>query len=251
MEIRGIEDKLNKLRTQRDDDRSLLAALKQTAEAQNALAALQEECGKDFGELDESVREDTYSFTKFNIPVPASLPNDGDDQGKELTQIIDDMVDAARMKHDAANNRFRSAVEDTSNAQRVLSEKTALLANSQRSLAQVKSKLQAALGSVEKVRRSLDALRQHEEELGETTVPVSMTEETPREILQFINERIESADQAALNSVYQPAIVKKLFRKLRKIVSLFCILVLSLKGLISLAVAINSGQTTRCFVSML
>ena len=219
MEIRSIEDKLARLRSRRDDDRSLLAALKQTAEAQNALVALQEECGKDFGDLEETLRDDSYSFTKFNISVPASLPNDGDEQGKELAKLIDDMADAARSKHDAANNRLRRLAEDTGNAQRMVSEKTALLANNQRLLTQAKSKLQTVTSSVEKVRRTLDALRKHEEELGEATVPASVTEEAPREVLQFINERIEAVDQAAFSSVHQPAIVRKLFKKLRKLVS--------------------------------
>ena len=219
MEIRSIEDKLARLRSRRDDDRSLLAALKQTAEAQNALVALQEECGKDFGDLEETLRDDSYSFTKFNISVPASLPNDGDEQGKELATLIDDMADAARSKHDAANNRLRRLAEDTGNAQRMVSEKTALLANNQRLLTQVKSKLQTVTSSVEKVRRTLDALCKHEEELGEATVPASVTEEAPREVLQFINERMEAVDQAAFSSVHQPAIVRKLFKKLRKLVS--------------------------------
>lgn len=219
MEIRAIEERLEKLKRQKEDDMIIVDALKRTAESQNALVALREECAKDFAELEENMREESYSFTKFNIPVPPSLPNDGDDDGAQLTKVIDKMADEARSKHDAANNHFRNVSEEAANAQKVVSEKTALMTSNQRSLTQVKAKLQAASGSVEKVKQLVAELRKLEEQQEEAAPPDSVSEEAPREILQFINERIAAVEESGLDYTYAPSVCKKLFKKLKKKVS--------------------------------
>jgi len=218
LEIRQIEDKMDMLKRKIEDESMVLEALKQTADSQNALASLREQCEKDFEAMEENIREETYSLTKFNIPVPTSLPNEGDEEGDGLRTTIEAMLNGARSKHDAANGHFRSASEDAVKSQKIVSEKTALLANSQRSLVSIRAKLQATAGSVEEVRKLVDALRTHEENLGESTLPPSATEESPREILEYLSERLEATEESAMDASV-PEIVKKILKKLKKMVS--------------------------------
>lgn len=196
----------------------ILEALKQTADSQNALASLREQCEKDFESLEENIRDESYSLTKFNIPVPPALPNEGDEEGDQLLKTIEAMANGARSKHDAANGHFRSASEDAVKSQKIVSEKTALLANSQRSLASIRAKLQATAGSVEEVRKLVDTLRTHEENLGESTLPPSATVESPREILEYLSERLETVEESAMDASV-PEIAKKILKKLKKMVS--------------------------------
>lgn len=218
LEIRQIEDKMDKLKRKIEDESMILEALKQTADSQNALASLREQMEKEFEALEENIFDEKYSLTKFNIAVPAKLPKDGDEHGTQLSQAIETMANAARDKHDAANAHFRSASDDAVKSQKIVSEKTALLASSQRSLTSVKAKREAASGSVEEIRKLVAALRKYEENLGEVTVPPSVNEESPREILQFLGERLEALEETALDANAQK-VAKKIFKKITKSVS--------------------------------
>jgi len=217
LEIRKLEDKCDALKRQIEDETITLEALKQTANAQNALNVLREQIEKEFESLEEMIREESYSFTKFNIDVPTSLPRDGDDEGSQLSTVVKKIADGAREKHDTANAHYGSASEDAIRSQKIVSEKTALLTSSQRSLSQVKAKLQTASASVENIRKLVEALRKHEDKLGEVAVPDTVTEEAPREILQFISERMEALEEANLDA-NGPEIARKLFKKLKKLV---------------------------------
>lgn len=220
LEIRKIEDHMEKLRRKIDDESIVLESLKHTADAQNSLLTLQEQCEKEIDGIDESIREESYSLSKFDIAAPAQLPKDGDDDGDKLSKAIEAMSAAARAKFDEADARLDRAKDDTMNTQKIVSEKSSLLAGSQKTLTLVKSKLLALAGSVADVQKTVEDLRRHETKRGAT---LSATEDTPRELLQYLDERLEELEEDApdLNAA---KVARKIIKRLSKMVSVVVVM---------------------------
>jgi cell division septum initiation protein DivIVA len=216
LEIRQIEEKMDKLKRQIDDESIVLESLKHTADAHNSLLTLQEQCEKELDVLDDNIREDSYSLTKFDIVVPKHLPRDGDDDGDQLSKAIEALSEAAREKYDVAGARLDRAKDDTMNTQKIVSEKSALSAGSQKTLTSVKSKLLALAGSVADVQKVVEELRQHETRRGAT---LTATEDTPRELLQYLDKRLEELEEDVpdLNAA---KVTKKIMKLVMKRVSM-------------------------------
>lgn len=206
---------MDKLKRKIDDENIVLESLKHTADAQSSLLTLQEQCEKELDGLDESIREESYSLTKFDITVPAHLPRVGDDDGDQLSQAIEAMAQAAREKYEAADGRLIKAKDDAMNTQKIVSEKTAFLSGSQKTLISVKSKLLSLAGSVGDVQKVVEELRRHEASRGAT---LTATEDTPRELVQYLDEKLEELEEDApdLNATN---VARKLIKRLTRMVS--------------------------------
>ena len=135
-EIRSYEEKNDKLSREIEDDHLALADLRHSAEAHNAIAVLQEQCVKDLEILNENIRDESYRLQKFNIDIPASLPGatGGDEDGRELTTLLEGIVDLASSKYESLSLEHSKATEETNALQRVISEKNALLRHDQEAL---------------------------------------------------------------------------------------------------------------------
>lgn len=215
---------MDHLKRKIEDENIVLEALKQTTESQNALISLREQCAKEFEALEENIHDEEYTLTKQNIVVPKSLPKDDDEDGENLAKVIETMSNDARDKYDAANIFFRNASDEAVKSQKIVSEKTALLANCQRSLNTVKSKLQIATGSIHEIRKVLNDVSEGVVALKEESFPMTVAQEAPREILAFIDKRLSDVEE---NKDSIPAMfVNKILKKIRKMVRLqryFCI----------------------------
>lgn len=205
---------MEKIKRKIDDESIVLESLKHTADAYNSLLTLQEQCEKELDGLDENIREESYTLTKFDIVAPAQLPREGDDDGDQLAKAIEAMSDAAREKFDAADGRLDRAKDDAMNTQRVVSEKSALLSGNQKTLGAVKSKLLTLAGSVAEVQKTVEELRRHESTIGAS---FTATEDTPRELVQYLDKRLDALEEEApdLNAA---KVARKILKRLGKMV---------------------------------
>ena len=219
-EIRSLEEKIDKLKRDIEDDQIALRDLRHCAEAQNAIVVLREQSTKDLEALQESLQEQSFVLQKFNMASPQDLPgaHGGDDAGDELTHVIDTLVDQVSSKYESANFELSKATEDMNQVQRVVSEKSALLSHDQQSLASKKARLtqlEAKNGSIDKVRRVVEELRQYETNNGISTTHQTLDESKPEELMSYLESRLEEVDAESTDGI-QPQLIKKVITRLKK-----------------------------------
>ena len=216
-EIRELEDSMEKLRRKIDDETTILESLKHTADAHNSLRTLQEQCEKEIDLLDENVREETYKLSKFDVVAPTPLPRDGDDEGDQLTKVFESMMLVSRDKHRSAVGRFDRFNEDVQNTQKVIAEKSAVLAGNQKTLTSLKTKLSTLTSSLQSVQKSVEALRVREARLGFTVNP---DEDSPRELINYIDSRLDELEEDDDPNVNVAKTSRKILKRLKKMVSI-------------------------------
>lgn len=216
-EIRELEDSMEKLRRKIDDETTILESLKHTADAHNSLRTLQEQCEKEIDVLDENVREETYKLSKFDVVAPTPLPRDGDDEGDQLTKVFESMMLVSRDKHRSAVGRLDRFTEDVQNTQKVIAEKSAVLAGNQKTLTSLKTKLSTLTSSLQSVQKSVEALRVREARLGFTVNP---DEDSPRELLDYIDSRLDELEEDDDPNVNVAKTSRKILKRLKKMVSI-------------------------------
>ena len=210
---------MEKIKRKVDDETIVLERLKQTAEAQSSLSALKEQCSKELSDLEESIKEEAYSLGKFGMQVETPLPRDGDETGEQLSKEIESKMEAARERFTAAISNLERATDDATNSQKIVSEKTALLAGNQKSLTTVRARLQELEPSVSKMKQLVQELREHEAEQ-RRTLPAD--EYTPGELIKYIEERLDDLEDDAPDANYSKT-AKKVLKKLRTMVRLIVV----------------------------
>ena len=211
-EIRDIEDATEKMRRKIDDENAVLQSLKHTADAQNALVALQEQCDKDIDLLDDILREESYTLNKFEIVTPAQLPRDGDVDGDQLLKVVESMMEAAREKYNAASSRLDRSNHEIVDTQKVIAEKSAIISGNQRALATLKSRQASLSSNIAKVQKTVEELRRQEEQRGYS---LEISGDNPRELIKYIDEQLEELEEGApeLNAA---RVAKNVLKKVRK-----------------------------------
>jgi DNA repair protein RAD50 len=222
-EIRSMEEKIDKYKREIEDDQIALRDLRHSAAAQNAIAVLREQCVKDLETLQEQLQEQSYVMQKFNISSPPELPGarGGDENGEELATAIESTVDSVTSKHESANLELTKVTADMNRIQRLVSEKSALLSHDQQTLAAKKARLNqlgGANGSIDKVRRVVQAVREYQQSIGITTP--NLDESQPQELLAYLESRLEEEEADSTEGI-QPQVIKKVITRLKKQVSIF------------------------------
>ena len=216
-EIRQLEDKIDKVKRQIDDERLTLSTLRNSADAQNQIEVLEEQCAKDLEGLEEGIQDHVSTLQKFNIPmVPTdNLSLEGDDNGDELVKAFDSLADSARSKYDEMHAELSRDTEELTRTNQIISEKTALMSSSQQTLASLKPKIERVGDSVEKAKKVAQDLRRHETALGLT---VRVSEEKPRELVNYLDGRLAAIEEdAPVENTVQTT--QKLMKRLKKLVS--------------------------------
>lgn len=193
-EIRDIEDAMEKMRRKIDDETSVLQSLRHTADAQNALVALQEQCEKDIDLLDDNIREESYILNKFEVTAPNQLPRNGDDDGDQVLKIIESMMETGREKYNAATSRLDRSNTEIVDTQKAIAEKSAIITGNQKALASLKARQATLSSSIAKIQRTVEELRRHEEERGYS---LEITEDNPRDLIKYIDEQLEELEEGA------------------------------------------------------
>jgi chromosome segregation ATPase len=211
-EIRDIEDTMEKIRRRIDDESSVLQSLKNTADAQNALVALQEQCEKDIDLLDDNIREESYTLNKFEIVTPAQLPRNDDIDGDRLLKVVESMMETARQKFDIASGHLEQSNSEIVDIQKVIAEKSAIISGHQKSLASLKSRQATLSGSIAKVQKTVEELRRHEEKRGYS---LEISDDNPRDLIKYIDAQLEELEEGApeLNAA---RVAKNVLKRIKK-----------------------------------
>jgi chromosome segregation ATPase len=86
--IRQLEGHMDDAKRKLNEDKHILKQLRESYDEQNAIVVLQEQCAKEFDNLQESVSDAASSMQRFNLECPKSLPNDDETAG-ELLKTVD------------------------------------------------------------------------------------------------------------------------------------------------------------------
>lgn len=218
IEIRQMEEKIDKIKRELDDDRMTLDALRHSTEAQNSIVVLQEQCAADLEGLEDAFSDQNYTLQKFNIePPPKKLPSEGDDTGGLLVSVVDDVCESVRSKYSAINSDISKNTEEVGKAQQVVSEQSALLASKRHRQATVKTNLDVLSGdsgSRAKVCNVVAELRRHENKIGAS---LTVDENSPQELVNYLDDRLEEIEED-LADLDAPKVAKKVLQKLKKMV---------------------------------
>eukprot|EP00934_Nitzschia_sp_Nitz4_P008970 Nitzschia sp. Nitz4//scaffold260_size33533//17430//22260//NITZ4_007879-RA/size33533-augustus-gene-0.12-mRNA-1//1//CDS//3329544683//8960//frame0 len=221
VEIRSLENKVDQLKREVDDDKIALEYLRQTADSQNAIVVLRDQCVKDLEMLEENVKESSYSLQQFNIKMPESLPGNVDDEdGDELTRCFEKVVDEVTEKYDAINSDLERANADLSKSSQVVSERTALLGHDQRAILikrERMSKLEGPGSAIDAVQNVVTSLRAYERQIGSNT-PMDLDESRPQELLKYLDSRLAEEESQSTEGIPSDT-VRKIMSRLMKQVS--------------------------------
>jgi DNA repair protein RAD50 len=215
-EIRDLEDAMEKLKRKIEDESTILASLKQTADSHSSLLALQEQCEKEIDVLDENVREEAYKLNKFDVVAPTPFPRDGDDEGDQLMQIFNSMKDISRDKLRVAAGRLDEYNNDVHVTEKIIAEKSAILTGNQKALATLRTNLSSLTRSLRIVQKTVEELREHELRLG---LSLSANEEAPRELIKYIDDRLDELEEDDSPDVNVAKVSRKILKRLKKMVS--------------------------------
>lgn len=211
-EIRDAEDAMEKIRRKIEDESSILQSLRHTADAQNALSTLQEQCEKDIDVLDENIREESYSLNKFDIQIPNQLPRADDGDGDQLSKVVDSIMQSVREKYNAVSSRLDKSKDEIVNTQKAIAEKSALLLGNQKTLTSVKSRQGTLENSVAIVRRTIEDLKVHEARHG---LRLTVSDDNPRDLIKHIDNRLDELEEEAPD-INATRVGKKILKRLAK-----------------------------------
>lgn len=176
---------------------------------------LQEQCEKEIDVLEENLREETYKLIKFDVVAPTPLPRDGDDEGDQLMHIFDSMKNFSNDKLKAAAGRLNGYKSDVHMTEKIIAEKSAVLAGNQKSLSSLRTNLSSLTTSLHIVQKTVEELREHELRLGLT---LNANEESPRELIKYIDDRLDELEEDDSPDVNVAKVSRTILKRLKKMV---------------------------------
>jgi hypothetical protein len=218
-QVKSTNEKIDKLKRLIRDDQEVLAELRQCSDKQNEISVLKEQATKELEVLAETLTEHSYDLQKFNIQAPNPWPGTegGDDRGDELLDALEKLASTISQKYDASQSKLSRVEGDASEKQRIVSEKSGLLAHSKQSLDSIRAKFDSATGDSEslgKFKRVVGTIRKSELDDGRTP---TFDENDPKSIVSYLTSRLEEVDQLGGADI-QPEAVKTIADCLKKLV---------------------------------
>lgn len=217
IKLRSCEQKIDLLKREIEDDEMALKDLRRSAESQNSVAVLLEQCTKDFEILQESIQEQQYNFNKFNISVPRELPGVlGDEDGAELTEAVGKIVNDVTSKFEASKLELGSTSGRVALLQNKLSESSALLSHDRRALYTKRARmgqLDGDNGGISEIRSVSSNLRKYEATLGITT-PHTIDETRPQDLSTYLSKRLAEEEAKSTEGI-EPETVRKILTRLK------------------------------------
>ena len=192
--------------------------LRETAEAQHEITVLRQQIERDIEDLKESIRESDFALKSRNIGTPA-ISSSADETADELTAVMDKLAEDVSSKFQIAELELRSAREELNSIQSVVAEKSGLLGRDQQLVHSKRGRLLDLSNDsgIQKVENLMSELRQFEASIGLATPP-SLNETKPKELLAYLEERLEAEEAESLEGM-QPEMVRKVLKKLKSLVS--------------------------------
>lgn len=217
-QIRAKDGQIDMLKREIDYDNVAKKELQKNTDAQNSITVLKEQAVTELENLQESVNENSYAFTKFNMDAPALPAADADANGEDLVETIETFSTETKNKFETTKQELDKAKDDQAEKQRDVSEKSALLSHNKQTLASLRSRLDALggeNGSVGRFQRAVNAIRQYEQSAG---MPSVLQGSDPQVVMAHLSSRLEEIEKAASGSI-QADVLSKIMDDLYKMVS--------------------------------
>ncbi|CAJ1930289.1 unnamed protein product [Cylindrotheca closterium] len=213
-EIRSFEDKSDRLKRDLEEDSDALRDLRETAEAQHEITVLKQQIARDIEDLKESIQESDFALKSRNIDIP-TIELDGDEIGDGLSQAMGKLTEDVSSKFQIADSELRKAREQFNALQNVVAEKSALLTRDQQLVHNKRDKLASlsSEGGIKKVENVVSELRQFEASNAIATPP-ELNETKPKELLTYLEERLEAEEAESLEGI-QPEVISKIIKRLK------------------------------------
>jgi hypothetical protein len=185
---------------------------------QHEVAILKEQICRDQEDLNESIHSSDADLRSRNIAIPTvDIP--GDETGDLLNDAMDTLMADISEKFRASEDEFKKVTDEFYTAQGVASEKKALISYDRQRIeekSQRMEELTSENGGISKVLRVVQELRQFEAASNATTPP-GINESKPRELLAYLDERLEAEEAENVEGI-QPEVVGKILKRLKKLV---------------------------------
>lgn len=197
-----------------EEDSDALRDLRETGEAQHEITVLKQQIERDVEDLKESIQESDFALKSRNIEVP-TIELSGDETGDELNDVMDKLTEGVSSKFQNADAELRKALEHFNALQKVVAEKSALLARDQQLVHSKRGKLfsLSSEGRIKKVENVVSEQRQFEASNGVAT-PSALNETKPKELLAYLEERLEAEEAESLEGI-QPEVISKIMKRLK------------------------------------
>lgn len=192
--------------------------LRENAEMQHEVAILKEQIGRDLEDLKEAIHVSDADLRSRNIDVP-TIGMEGDHTGELLNDAMDTLMADVSEKFRTAEDELKKIIGECNEAQRVVSEKRALFSHEKRSIETQRDRMEELggdTGGIKKVLRVVQELRQFEGSSNVSTPP-GINESKPRELLSYLDERLEAEESENVEGI-QPEVVGKILKRLKKLV---------------------------------
>lgn len=188
--------------------------LRETAEAQHEITVLKQQIERDIEDLKESIQESDFALKSRNIDVP-TIESSWDETGDELNEAMAKLTEDVSSKFQTADSELQKAQEQFNALQNLVAEKSALLARDQQLVLSKRGKLASlnSAGVIKKVETVVSELRQFEVSNGVPTPP-ELNETKPKELLAYLEERLEAEEAESLEGI-QPEVISKIMKRLK------------------------------------
>jgi hypothetical protein len=150
----------------------------------------------------------------------------GDENGDELVEALDTFATAVRDKYETVQQDLDKAKDDQAIKQRVVSEKSAILAHNKQRLISSRNKLDVLSGddgAVSKFQRTVSAIRQFELGAG---IGSAMEGSDPQNVSAHLTARIEELEASSKDDL-QPEVIAKLTGQLMELVRILFVIIVS------------------------
>ena len=218
LEIRSLDEKIYKLKRVIDDDQQVLRDLRQSADAQNEIFVLKDQCVKDIENLRDIIRENSFDFQKYVIPTPDPVQVSKDDEsGNALVEAMEKLASRVSEKFDDARNKLLTITDEVASKQRIVTQKKALLSHNQQTFESLTVKirvLNGENGSYGKYQRIVRTVKRFELENGVST---TIEESNPQIAVNHITAKLERIDENTLEGLTGD-VLYKLFKQIKKMV---------------------------------
>lgn len=216
-QIRVKESQIDMLKREIEDDTVVLSELRKNTDAQNSITVLKEQAASELDTLKEALNDSSFVFSKFNLTAP-DLPDEKEDtNGDIIADRVQNFSNAINDKNETIRQELNKAKDDLLAQERVVSEKSALLAHTKYNLVSLRSKLDSLggeNGSVSKFQRAVAAIRQYEQNAAMTPV---LEGSDPQDVMAHLSSRLEEIEKE-LSATIQPEVLGNLLNQLYKMV---------------------------------
>ena len=218
LEIRSLDEKIDKLKRVIDDDQQVLRDLRQSADAQNEIVVLKDQCIKDVENLRDVVRENSFDFQKYVIPIPDPVQiSEDDESGNALVDAMEKLASRVSEKFEEARNKLSTITDEVASKQRIVTQKKALLSHNQQTFQSLTARIRVMNGengSYGKYQRIVRTVKRFELENGVST---TIEESNPQSAVNHITAKLENIDENTLEGLTGDVLFK-LFKQIKKMV---------------------------------